>query len=338
MGIFDKEYLVYGVILPLLCEARQDKELEPLKVPECYFAQSDPGLLVMNNLKDKGFDLLKNQANGLSRGLQGNELTLFLTSLASFHATTYHLMTRLGGKLCLLQKYPELENVRPMGADMKSMFQKMQSDIVASSAAIAKAYIDEDASRKMAAYQPRLWPEFQRGMFQPYGQFQTIIHGDAWANNCMYIYHNGEAKEIALLDFQCSRVTSPAIDVSYAIYTGTRPDLRAQFLEDWLKLYHDQFSRDLVAFGYDPQQVYDYQEFRQDFRDLFGYGFQWALQHSQGLLAQDDLEKMKNCTTEEMAEMSDDMVQMQVKQAETNLTFRERIVGLVQEAINNEYL
>lgn len=157
----------------------------------------------------------------------------------------------------------------------------------------------------------------------------------------MYFYEEGQAEEIAILDFQCCRVTSPAVDVSYAIYTGTRPDLRAQFLEEWLKLYHDQFWQDLVVFGYVPDEVYSYEKFKSDFNHLYGYGFQWALQHAQTLLTQDeenDLEKIKNSTAEEVAEMSEELKMIPVKQAETNLIFRDRITGLIREALNNAYL
>ena len=46
----------------------------------------------MHNLKEMGFDLLKNQAKGLSKGLEGEEIQLYLKSLASFHASTHHMI------------------------------------------------------------------------------------------------------------------------------------------------------------------------------------------------------------------------------------------------------
>ena len=46
----------------------------------------------MNNLKEMGFNLLKNQEKGLSKGLEGEEIQLYLKSLASFHASTHHMI------------------------------------------------------------------------------------------------------------------------------------------------------------------------------------------------------------------------------------------------------
>ena len=96
MGIFDKEYQLYHVILPMLTKAREEKGLEPLSIPRSFYGHPDPGVLVMNNLKDKGFDLLKNQPEGLARGLQGKEMKLFCQALATFHASTFHLVTTSG--------------------------------------------------------------------------------------------------------------------------------------------------------------------------------------------------------------------------------------------------
>ena len=46
-GIFEKEYLVYGIILPFLSEDRKKKGLEMLPVPKCCYVHPDPGVLVM---------------------------------------------------------------------------------------------------------------------------------------------------------------------------------------------------------------------------------------------------------------------------------------------------
>ena len=91
-GIFEKEYLLYGVILPILSRERENKGLKKLPIPRCFYAHPDPGVLVMINLKEMGFDLLKNQAKGLSKGLEGEEIQLYLKSLASFHASTHHMI------------------------------------------------------------------------------------------------------------------------------------------------------------------------------------------------------------------------------------------------------
>ncbi len=64
MEIFDKEYFLYSVIIPMANKAREEHGLKPIKVPKCLYAEGDPGILIMNNLKDKGFGLIKSREDG----------------------------------------------------------------------------------------------------------------------------------------------------------------------------------------------------------------------------------------------------------------------------------
>ncbi len=65
MEIFEKEYLLYNDILPRLNQGRVDSNMKPVHVPTCFYSEDDPGVLVMENLKDKGFRLIKSKEDGL---------------------------------------------------------------------------------------------------------------------------------------------------------------------------------------------------------------------------------------------------------------------------------
>ena len=69
---------------------------------------------------------------------------------------------------------------------------------------------------------------------------------------------------------------SPAVDVIYAIYTTSEPEMRAEHLTKWLKTYHNHFSYELNVFGYDANSIYPFAKFQQDVRDLFPIGLTWA--------------------------------------------------------------
>ena len=71
-------------------------------------------------------------------------------------------------------------------------------------------------------------------------------------------------------------MSSPAVDVVYAIYTGTEPEARSKDLSKLLKIYHDKFSYELDIFGCDADLVYPYHEFEKDFNNLFPVGLTWA--------------------------------------------------------------
>ncbi len=65
MEVFDKEYSLYAIFLPMLDKIRKEHKLKPIKVPQCLYADIDPGTLIMENLKDKGFGLTKTRISML---------------------------------------------------------------------------------------------------------------------------------------------------------------------------------------------------------------------------------------------------------------------------------
>ena len=96
MGLFLKESRFYGVIIPLIEKERKQKGLANLAIPKCFYAHPDPGVLVMKNLKDDGFDLRKNQPENMSKISQEDATILFMKALASLHASTHYLVEQTG--------------------------------------------------------------------------------------------------------------------------------------------------------------------------------------------------------------------------------------------------
>jgi len=137
---------------------------------------------------------------------------------------------------------------------------------------------------------------------------------------------NGRAREIALIDFQYTRMTTPAVDVIYAIYTGSEPEMREEHLTKWLKTYHDQFSYELNVFGYDANHVYPFAKFQQDIRDLFPIGLTWAFIVSKGLKDKND------------SDMKATEWQMDPEQPGLNSAYHQRLTRLINEAMRNNYV
>ena len=279
MGIMEKEYLFYVEILGQANELRSKMKLKSLAIPKCLYGLPDPGVLIMNNLKDLGYDLIKNQTGSKMRGLQDEDLTLFLQALASFHASTFQIIQESGGQDAFLQKYPTLANNLPLNKEFETMFKKEFNNNCENFALTARDFIDDKTSEKILKFKKKIWSCFEKGFHQPYGDFHSIIHGDSWVNNAMFRFEGDKAVEIAMLDFQCVRMTSPAVDLVYLIVTGTRPDLRTNFGKDWLKIYYEQFSQDLEAFGHSADDVYPFEKLVEDYDGIYDYGFTFCLMH-----------------------------------------------------------
>jgi len=66
---------------------------------------------------------------------------------------------------------------------------------------------------------------------------QTLVHGDCWTTNVMYLYDDeGNPTTVLPIDFQFSTVTSPVVDLHYFFSTSLKVDVKAKELE--LVQYH----------------------------------------------------------------------------------------------------
>ncbi|EDX11833.1 GD19842 [Drosophila simulans] len=66
---------------------------------------------------------------------------------------------------------------------------------------------------------------------------QTLVHGDCWTTNVMYLYDDeGNPTTVLPIDFQFSTWTSPAVDLHYFFSTSLKSDVKAEELE--LVQYH----------------------------------------------------------------------------------------------------
>ena len=96
----------------------------------------------------------------------------------------------------------------------------------------------------------------------------------------MFRFEGDKAVDIAMLDFQCVRMTSPAVDLAYLLVTGTQPELRTKFEKAWLKIYHEQLVKELEAFGHSAYEVYPFEKLTEDYDGIYDYAFSFSLMHS----------------------------------------------------------
>ena len=59
MRAFESESRTYTWLLPILDKLRAEKDLKPLSFPKCYYASVEDSLVILENLKDKGFEVVE---------------------------------------------------------------------------------------------------------------------------------------------------------------------------------------------------------------------------------------------------------------------------------------
>ena len=96
---FVKEVLMYKEMIPLLNAEIDDPERR-IRVPKTFYADHEEGILIMEDLKLRGFYMPDKIA-----GMKDAEIRLTMQQLARLHATSYHFLEQFGVDK-FKEKYP----------------------------------------------------------------------------------------------------------------------------------------------------------------------------------------------------------------------------------------
>ena len=61
-----------------------------------------------------------------------------------------------------------------------------------------------------------------------------------------------------MIDFQLSRYASPALDITFFMYSCTSEELRVQYYDDLMKTYHTNLCEIIKDFGSNPEFLFPY--------------------------------------------------------------------------------
>lgn len=79
-------------------------------------------------------------------------------------------------------------------------------------------------------------------------------------------------QSIVLLDWQLSRVTSPAVDLSYYLLTSTVKSLRDAHLDEFIQIYYTNLADIVRASGSDPDVLFPEVELQRQLKQFGKYG------------------------------------------------------------------
>ncbi|RZC34659.1 EcKinase, DUF1679, and/or APH domain containing protein, partial [Asbolus verrucosus] len=106
-------------------------------------------------------------------------------------------------------------------------------------------------------------------------EYSAILHGDCWSNNIMFKYdktENGKKLvDVRLIDWQGIKVGSPVCDLAYCLYSGTCKDVFDN-LDEYLKIYHKSFSSSLKKLGSDPEKLFPFEAFKEQWKKFAKFG------------------------------------------------------------------
>ena len=91
---FRTEVDFYSKLKPAIDKKLKDPENHSIPAPQCYFANEEAGVIVMENLKLEGYTIM-NKADGLDIP----HVKMVLELHAKLHATSYHFLQNYYGGL-----------------------------------------------------------------------------------------------------------------------------------------------------------------------------------------------------------------------------------------------
>lgn len=115
-----------------------------------------------------------------------------------------------------------------------------------------------------------------------------------------------------MLDWQMSRLGSPALDLSYFLMTSTTKPLRDQHFDEFLQIYYNELAATLRACGSDPEQLFTFQNLKSELKQFGRFGvtiapmmLQVIVSESSDIVAMDDYASTIDDGARDMASFDD---------------------------------
>nr|XP_008195442.1 PREDICTED: uncharacterized protein LOC663050 isoform X1 [Tribolium castaneum]XP_015837002.1 PREDICTED: uncharacterized protein LOC663050 isoform X2 [Tribolium castaneum] len=271
---FEKEIFVYDQVLPTFRQLQKPGEDLLDFMPVCYFTHSESSgeVLVLDNLKKQGFE-----TSDRTKVLTSEHVRLVLEAYGKWHAFSYALRERNGPAFAKLAQnninmfsYFILEV--NLAGNMWQEYDDAKNACFAQSGEILQKL---DVTKQDAE---RIFTE----LFDQDPDFRVIVHGDCWNNNFMFkVEEDNKPVGVKILDWQCSGLASPVMDLSHFIYgccdTEKHPDV-----DEFLEIYHRSLSSCLMSLGCSPK-VFPFEKLKEHWRKFSRYGLflqPWVIKYS----------------------------------------------------------
>ncbi|XP_065075777.1 uncharacterized protein LOC135699440 [Ochlerotatus camptorhynchus] len=252
IGSFRKEVALCEKVIPQVQRLITERQVVPR-----YLLTKNDRLIVMENLKMRGFDILK----GNSGLMDYAHLRKALEALAWFHAGSMLLEEKEGRGLMELFPGVLTENAWT-GVEGSTRTRDVENVIVLWCEFMR---VTERDSSKLEGILAKL-PDTIRSLYEyvkSSNKWRNVFsHGDLWSNNVMFkASSSGEPQECILVDFQLSRYTPPAYDINLLLSLTTTFEFRCKHMNLLLDGYYNTFLQVLSGKGIDASTIYTKESF-----------------------------------------------------------------------------
>ncbi|XP_042872425.1 uncharacterized protein LOC122253425 [Penaeus japonicus] len=245
---FEREGLFYTVLAPALDERLRRLGLGRLRVPQCHHSSLEESreVLLLEDLRNRSFRM-----HDRRKGLDFPHALLVMQEIARLHAASLLLQKALSPEH-LAHKYPPFSRRWMEEPPEREVFAALFASQLEGAAILAQKEGGQYArvASWLQGVKGEIVDVLARQLAQPSPPLATLVHNDCWTNNVLFRYDaSGQPCEAALLDFQMSTMSSPAIDITYFLYTSLDAKGRREHQQELLSAYHSTFSEILRRGG-----------------------------------------------------------------------------------------
>ncbi|XP_076032189.1 putative kinase-like protein D1044.1 [Oratosquilla oratoria] len=269
---FEQEKNFYTDIGPTLSRELKEVGHEPLRFARAPYVHFKDGVYVMfmEDLRERGFTMYDRR-----KGLDDAHIFLVLKELARIHASSTILQKR--SKKPILESHPYLYDGFMQDELPYPTYSIIMAELVGGAALVAEKTggYDQAVRHIKEVFQPNSHAII-RDLLRSQPPFQVVTHGDCWTNNTLFRYNeSGIPEEVALVDFQMSRGSSPMIDITYLFQTSITGDSRRKNMSRYFREYYSTFQKVILDAGFEMD--FTFEEMEKEFDRLKFFGFYMGL-------------------------------------------------------------
>ncbi|CAH2095357.1 unnamed protein product [Euphydryas editha] len=253
-AMFAREIFVYSKLLNKYQDIQKSHPLSSRYViPKCYYVCSDycKEVIAMQNMCEEGYKPYVN-----SMFLDISHITIALKSLAKFHALSFILKEKASDlfeeakKICIpLTEKSNKRYIHILTDRLIKALEKFKNTPYIALLEILKQKCVQFIEMAMNSV-----------------RCLCLCHGDMWKENLLFQYEDSKPVSACIIDYQTTRICSPAFDVLYLIVSSTTTVLRKDYFKQLLDIYYQSFEETLTQENLKPNDVYS--------RDMFQYDLQ----------------------------------------------------------------
>ncbi|XP_035779550.1 uncharacterized protein LOC118459870 isoform X2 [Anopheles albimanus] len=264
---FRNEYNFYTVVLKELYSFQSKRQPKhPFDdIPKCLAAYSDGenDFIALEDQSQYGYGTASR-----AEGVGLDECQRCMRSLGRFHALSLAMKEQESDRFhTIVQQHVEETYY---AARLKPWYNNfLQVQIDCAKKAVAQECAGTELERKVANFFDCDLYDRMVYLTHTRNQNSVINHGDCWMPN--FLFHN-ETSGVRIIDFQLARYSSPALDISFFVYSCTSQALREAHYQELLDAYYGGLAEMMRDLGSNPDEIFPFSELQKELQQYARFG------------------------------------------------------------------